>query len=89
MREIKIGVIGVGGRGGLAQCAHLPEEGYRLVAGVDVNDESLTQFKAFAGDEVFVAKDYRKLLAIKEIDAVFITSPDFLHEACTGGFVGG
>jgi len=80
MREIKIGVIGVGGRGGLAQCAHLPEEGYRLVAGVDVNDESLTQFKAFAGDEVFVAKDYRKLLAIKEIDAVFITSPDFLHE---------
>jgi predicted dehydrogenase len=80
MREIKIGVIGVGGRGGLAKCAHLPEDGYRLVAGVDVNAESLKQFEAFAGDEVFVSKDYRKLLAIKDIDAVFITSPDFLHE---------
>ncbi|MFZ2654498.1 MAG: Gfo/Idh/MocA family oxidoreductase [Victivallales bacterium] len=80
MKEIKIGVIGVGGRGTLARCAHLPGEGSRIVAGVDVNDENLKNFKEFAGDDVFVSKDYKKLLAIKEIDAVFITSPDFLHE---------
>jgi predicted dehydrogenase len=80
MKEIKIGVIGVGGRGGLAKFAHLPDAGYRLVAGVDVNDDSLKKFKEFAGADVFTSKDYRKLLAIKEIDAVFVTSPDFLHE---------
>ena len=79
-KEIQIGVIGVGGRGGLARCAHLPEDGCRIVAGADVNEESLNQLKAFAGGEVFVSKDYKELLAIKEIDAVFITSPDFLHE---------
>ncbi len=80
MREIKIGVIGAGGRGGLARCAHLPAEGYRLVAGVDVNEESLKKFKEFAGADVFTSSDYKKLLAIKDIEAVFITSPDFLHE---------
>ena len=80
MKEIRIGVIGVGGRGALARCAHLPEEGFKIVAGVDVNDEHLKKFKEFAGDDVFISKDYRKLLAIKGIDAVFVTSPDFLHE---------
>jgi predicted dehydrogenase len=80
MKEIKIGVIGVGGRGGIARNAHLPEAGFRIVAGVDVNDEHLKNLKEFAGDSVFVTKDYRKLLALKEIDAVFVTSPDFLHE---------
>lgn len=80
MKEIKIGVIGVGGRGGLARNAQLPEEGCKIVAGVDVNDEHLKKFKEFAGDDVFISKDYKKLLAIKEINAVFVTSPDFLHE---------
>lgn len=80
MKEMKIGVIGVGGRGVIAQSAHQPEKGYRLVAGVDVNDEHLANFKKFVGDDVFLSKDYKKLLAIKDIDAVFVTSPDFLHE---------
>ena len=80
MKLIKIGVIGVGGRGALARNAHLPEEGFKIVAGVDVDDEHLKNFKEFAGDDVFISKDYRKLLAIRDIDAVFVTSPDFLHE---------
>jgi predicted dehydrogenase len=80
MKLIKIGVIGVGGRGAIAREAHLPEEGYKIVAGVDVNDAPLKKFKEFAGDDAFISKDYKKLLAIKDIDAVFVTSPDFLHE---------
>ncbi|OGV50492.1 MAG: oxidoreductase, partial [Lentisphaerae bacterium GWF2_52_8] len=32
------------------------------------------------GPDTFITNDYRKLLKIKEIDAVFVTSPDFLHE---------
>ncbi len=80
MNVMKIGVIGVGGRGQLAKYAHLPEEGFKLVAGADINDESLDTFKKFAGDDAFVTKDFKKLLAIKDIEAVFITSPDYLHE---------
>lgn len=80
MQEIKIGVIGVGGRGALAKCAHLPQKGFRIVAGVDVVTDHLNRFKEFSGSDTFVSKDYRKLLAIQDLDAVFVTSPDFLHE---------
>lgn len=78
-RELKIGVIGAGGRGRLAQLAHKPEQGIELVAGVDTNKEVLRDFKE-KFPEAFVSTDYRELLDIKEIDAVFITTPDFLHE---------
>jgi predicted dehydrogenase len=79
-KELRIGVIGAGGRGGLAQYAHHPEEGVRVVAGADVNPAALDRFKLKFGPDVFVTDDYRKLLALKEISAVFVTTPDFLHE---------
>ncbi len=80
MREILIGVIGTGGRGGLSRCAHLPEKGFRVVAGADVSDAKGKEFKDFFGQEAFYTKDYRELLKLKELDAVFVCSPDFLHE---------
>ena len=59
--ELRIGVIGAGGRGGLAGHAHRPEEGVRLVAGADVVERALEQFKERYGPEVFVTTDYREL----------------------------
>ena len=78
--SLRIGVIGVGGRGGLAGYAHHPETGVRLVAGADINDQALQHFVASYGPDVFVTHDYRELLTRADIDAVFVTSPDFLHE---------
>jgi hypothetical protein len=49
MKKLDIGVIGVGGRGWLARNAHLPSEGYRLVAGADGHDMLLE--KPFAVSE--------------------------------------
>jgi predicted dehydrogenase len=80
MRELKVGVIGAGGRGNLARNAHLPDEGVRLVAGADLSEKARAAFKEFAGEGAFVTDDYKKLLKIKDIDAVFVTSPDFTHE---------
>jgi predicted dehydrogenase len=77
--ELRIGVIGAGGRGGLAGHAHSPEQGVRLVAGADVDENALTSFKQRYGPDVLVTNDYRELLARRDIDAVFVTSPDFLH----------
>jgi predicted dehydrogenase len=79
-KELRIGVIGAGGRGALARNAHHPEEGVRVVAGADTNPAALAEFKLNFGPDVFVTDDYRKLLALKDIGAVFVTSPDFLHE---------
>lgn len=78
--ELRIGVIGVGGRGALASYAHKPEDGVRLVAAADLDKNVLEQFKARYGPDVFVTTDYRELLARSDVDAVFITTPDFLHE---------
>jgi len=78
-KELRIGVIGAGGRGGLARHAHKPEEGVRLTAGADIDEKALKNFQETYGADAFVTKDYRKLLE-RDVDAVFVTSPDFLHE---------
>jgi len=78
--ELRIGVIGAGGRGGLARLAHKPEDGVRVVAGVDVRPEALETFRKRFGADAFVSDDYRALLARDDIDAVFVTSPDYCHE---------
>ncbi|MDD5596660.1 MAG: Gfo/Idh/MocA family oxidoreductase [Victivallaceae bacterium] len=80
MKELKIGVIGVSGRGGLARAAHKPEDGCRVIAGADIKAAALQEFKEHIGEDVFITEDYRELLKQTEIDAVFITAPDFLHE---------
>ncbi len=79
-RELHIGVIGAGGRGGLAAYAHQPEKGVRIVAGADVNPKAFGPFRECFGDDAFCTSDYRELLKRDDIRAVFITSPDFFHE---------
>ncbi len=79
MDELRIGVIGSGGRGWLARHAHRPGEGSRVVACCDLSDEVLERNKEWYGRDIFVTRDYRELLA-RDLDAVFVTTPDFLHE---------
>ncbi|MBN1671940.1 MAG: Gfo/Idh/MocA family oxidoreductase [Kiritimatiellae bacterium] len=80
MDDLRIGVIGAGGRGRLARSAHKPGHGSRLVAGVDVRAQALEDFKTFVGPEARTCTDYRELVACDDIEAVFVTTPDFLHE---------
>ncbi len=79
MNDLLIGVIGTGGRGNLARHAHKPGAGSRVVACCDINDELRAVAQEWYGDDVFFTRDYRELLA-QDIDAVFVTTPDFLHE---------
>ena len=78
--ELRIGVIGVGGRGELAGHAQQPEQGSRIVAGADVSPKALADFQQRYGAQAFATADYRELLARSDVDAVFVTSPDFCHE---------
>lgn len=81
--EINIGVIGAGGRGGLAHHAHKPEAGSHLVAAADMDSKALEAFRVKFGADTLTTRDYRDILAREDIHAVFITSPDFLHEEHT------
>ena len=78
--ELRIGVIGAGGRGGLAGYAHRPDDGVRLIAGCDTRPDALRQFTESYGPGVFVTDDYRALLSRPDVDAVFVTTPDYCHE---------
>src|SRR5690349_20201351 len=79
MEELKIGVIGSGGRGVIAAYAHRPEAGSRIVACCDRSAQTLDENRAAYGEELFTTQDYHELLN-QALDAVFITTPDFLHE---------
>ena len=79
MDKLRMGIIGVGGRGGLAR--HWQDSGRaQMVAGCDVSDEQLGAFKERFGADVFITKDYRELVERDDVDAVAVTSPDFTHE---------
>lgn len=78
-KDLGIGVIGVGGRGYLARHAHRPGKGSRIVAGADVDAKALAKFQADIEGAAGSA-DYRAVLAHPAVEAVFVTSPDFLHE---------
>ncbi len=80
MSQVRVGVIGVTGRGGIAKNWHDPKGRSVVVAGADISPEALTTFKETINSDAFVTQDYRELLARDDIDAVAITSPDFTHE---------
>lgn len=79
MSDLRIGVLGSGGRGGLAREAHKPNEGSRVVACCDISDSVLQRNRECYGDEVFVTSSMDELLG-RELDAIMICTPDFLHE---------
>ncbi len=81
MEEVRIGVIGVGGRGGLANHAHQPKRNARIVAGADPSEKNLATFsKKYPQAKTY--SDYKELLA-SDVNAVFICSPDYVHEEQT------
>lgn len=80
MTHLNIGVIGAGGRGYLSGHAHKPEQGVKITAAADIVPSALQKYKELYGSDVFTTDDYHKLLAKQDIDAVFITAPDYLHE---------
>ena len=77
MEKMRLGMIGVGGRGGLYR---LWQENPRvqIVGGADVRPAAL---EALAKDVpgAFVTDDYRRLLERKDIDSVAVCTPDWLH----------
>ncbi|HPA19234.1 MAG TPA: Gfo/Idh/MocA family oxidoreductase [Verrucomicrobiae bacterium] len=93
--DVRIGIIGVGGKGS----AHLKEaaklQGVRVVAISDPDTEQMTKAitaleKAEYPHKVTPHKDIRKLLESKDVDAVIVATPNHWHAlagiwACQAG----
>jgi len=78
MAKLKVGVIGCGS---IAQHRHLPEyqwnEQVELVAVCDINEERANQVAEKY--QVKAYTDFNKLLENKEIEAVSVCTPNYLH----------
>lgn len=77
---MKFGVIGWGLRKQLPKLAHRPDRGWSLAALADPSDSARADFVEFAGGDTY--SDFRSLFDLG-LDAVFVDSPDWLHEEHT------
>ncbi len=78
--HIQIALIGAGGQGQGDTRVALEIPGVKLVAVADCYDGRLDHCKEIWGDEIFTTRDYKEILAHKDVDAVIIGTPDHWHK---------
>jgi len=78
--NIQIALIGAGGQGQGDTKTAVQVPGVKLVAVADCYDGRLAHSKELWGSDVFTTRDYREVLARKDIDAVIIATPDHWHK---------
>jgi predicted dehydrogenase len=77
---IQIALIGAGGQGMDDTRYALKVPGTKLVAVSDIYTGRLTRSKELWGNDLFVTRDYREILARPDIDAVIVATPDHWHD---------
>lgn len=88
--RVVMGLIGCGGRGRYVARMMREVPGVEYAAVCDVYERNAAQTREWAGPSARAFSDFRKLLELKEIDAVHIATPDHWHAiptvlACQAG----
>jgi len=78
--HIQIALIGAGGQGQYDTRVAAQVPGVKVVAAADCYDGRLEHCKELWGSDLFTTRDYKEILARKDIDAVIIGTPDHWHK---------
>ncbi len=78
--RIRLALIGAGGQGSYDTTNALAAGGTELAAVSDVYEGRLTRAREVWGDHLFTSRDYREVLARRDVDAVIIGTPDHWHQ---------
>ncbi|HET9321294.1 MAG TPA: Gfo/Idh/MocA family oxidoreductase, partial [Bryobacteraceae bacterium] len=81
--RVQIALIGAGGMGSGDTKYELSYPGVELVAVCDIYDGRLARAKEVWGNHLFTTRDYREILARKDVDSVIIATPDHWHSRIT------
>jgi predicted dehydrogenase len=79
VEDLRVGVIGLGFRGGFGSLAHRPGHGARVAAVCDTDRDALANASRWYDDGAARYYDWRDVLAA-DVDAVVILTPDDTHE---------
>jgi predicted dehydrogenase len=88
--RVRLGFIGLGNRGDQVLDAFLQQKDAEIVAVCDIHAPYVDFAAAKAGGQPARHNDYRKVLEMKDVDAVVINTPDHWHalqmiQACEAG----
>ena len=78
--NVQLALIGAGNQGQSDTRFALQVPGVKLVAVADCYDGRLTHAKELWGSDIVTTRDYREILARKDVDAVIIATPDHWHK---------
>ncbi len=80
MKKVRVGFVGSGGIAGTHVKWLKPIEGVEIVALCDINPQAMERLIANHGlDGVKKFSDYRRMLRMKDLDAVSVCTPNWLH----------
>lgn len=77
--RVRVATIGIGGQGKDDTDSSKAQAGVEIVAAADVYQSRLVRARELYGKDLFITRDYREVLARKDIDAVIIGTPDHWH----------
>jgi predicted dehydrogenase len=78
--NVQLALIGAGIQGQFDTKTAIQVPGVKLVAVADCYDGRLAHSKELWGPDLFTTRDYREILARKDVDAVLIATPDHWHK---------